>query len=90
MGKSIKDPFTGIITHYDDYGRKFGQSNPGIFGDYTNYDKNGKRIGNSSPGLLGGYTTTSKDGNSYAQTDGCYIATCVYEDYNCPQVWGLR
>lgn len=22
--------------------------------------------------------------------DGCYIATCVYESYNCPEVWTLR
>lgn len=22
--------------------------------------------------------------------DGCYIATCVYGSYNCPQVWTLR
>ena len=21
---------------------------------------------------------------------GCYIATCVYDSYNCPQVWTLR
>ena len=22
--------------------------------------------------------------------NGCYIATCVYENYDCPQVWTLR
>lgn len=24
------------------------------------------------------------------QSDGCYIATCVYGSYDCPQVWVLR
>lgn len=111
MGKSIKDPFTGVITHYDDHGKKIGKSTPGIlggytnydsegnktgrsdrsvFGGYTNYDKNGNRTGSSTPGLFGGYITNSKDGSSYTNTDGCYIATCVYGDYNCSQVWVLR
>ena len=24
------------------------------------------------------------------QSGGCYIATCVYGSYNCPEVWTLR
>ena len=24
------------------------------------------------------------------QTSGCYVATCVYGSYDCPQVWTLR
>jgi hypothetical protein len=51
-----------------------------LFGGYTNYDKNGKRVGSSDPGLLGGYS----------HNDGCYIATCVYGSYDCPEVWTLR
>ncbi len=27
---------------------------------------------------------------SYKPKEGCYIATCVYGSYNCPQVWTLR
>lgn len=27
---------------------------------------------------------------SYALNSGCYIATCVYGSYDCPQVWALR
>lgn len=23
-------------------------------------------------------------------TDGCYVATCVYGSYDCPEVWTLR
>ena len=32
-------------------------------------------------------TTPTKQGSS---NGGCYIATCVYGSYNCPQVWTLR
>lgn len=39
--------------------------------------------------LLSGYVkkddSTKENGNS-----GCYIATCVYGSYDCPQVWTLR
>ena len=28
--------------------------------------------------------------NNQAQNNGCYIATCVYGSYDCPQVWTLR
>lgn len=30
----------------------------------------------------------SSGGNS--SSDGCYIATCVYGSYDCPEVWALR
>lgn len=29
-------------------------------------------------------------GGKGAETNGCYIATCVYGSYDCPQVWTLR
>lgn len=32
-------------------------------------------------------TTESNESNN---TNGCYIATCVYGSYNCPEVWTLR
>ena len=28
--------------------------------------------------------------NQYAKKGFCYIATCVYGSYDCPQVWTLR
>ena len=28
--------------------------------------------------------------NSQEKTKGCYVATCVYGSYDCPQVWTLR
>ena len=27
---------------------------------------------------------------TYVQKSGCYVATCVYGSYDCPQVWTLR
>ena len=29
-------------------------------------------------------------GKKRRKNQGCYIATCVYGDYNCPEVWTLR
>lgn len=28
--------------------------------------------------------------SGYTSSDGCYVATCVYGSYDCPQVWTLR
>ena len=39
----------------------------------------------------GGYTNVIyKDGVAQQNNEGCYIATCVYGSYDCPQVWTLR
>lgn len=32
----------------------------------------------------------SEANNSNSSEGGCYIATCVYGSYDCPQVWTLR
>ena len=53
-----------------------------MFGSYNHYDKNGHKTGGSDPGFLGGY--------NHNDTGGCYVATCVYGSYDCPQVWTLR
>ena len=31
-----------------------------------------------------------EDSKGKPQNNGCYIATCVYGSYDCPQVWVLR
>ena len=67
--------------HYDARGRKTGRSEPGIFGGVDHYDSRGRKIGHSEPGLFGDYSHSS---------DGCYVATCVYGAYDCPEVWTLR
>ena len=77
------DPgFFGGYNHYDSRGHKTGHSDPGVFGGYNHYDKSGKRTGGSDPSFLGGY--------NHNDSGGCYVATCVYGSYDCPQVWTLR
>ena len=71
---------TGGYTHYDNKGHKTGRSSPRFGGGYTHYDNKGNRTGSSSPSFGGGYT----------HSDGCYIATCVYGSYDCPEVRVLR
>lgn len=34
------------------------------------------------------YTKRSRRGRYYKT--GCYVATCVYGSYDCPEVWTLR
>lgn len=31
-----------------------------------------------------------KHENAFKNNGGCYVATCVYESYDCPEVWTLR
>lgn len=68
--------------HYDHRGHKTGHSAPSFSGGYSHYDSKGNHTGNSDPGFLGGYNHTD--------TGGCYVATCVYGSYDCPEVWTLR
>lgn len=93
----------GGYTNYDAKGKKIGHSEPKILGGYTHYDRNGKKIGSSEPGILGDYTHKDANGNTtgssepglfgtytHKSSQGCYVATCVYGSYDCPQVWILR
>lgn len=99
------DPgFFGGYNHYDASGKKTGHSDPGFFGGYKHYDAKGLQTGRSDPGFLGGYNHYNKNGdrtggsnpgfmggyNHNNSTSGCYVATCVYGSYDCPQVWTLR
>lgn len=93
----------GGYNNYDANGHKTGHSDPGLFGGYNHYDTHGKKVGHSDPGFFGGYrhydanhkSTGSSDlglfgGYNHSSSEGCYIATCVYGSYDCPQVWTLR
>lgn len=40
--------------------------------------------------LLSGYTKKHNLSNSSSGSGGCYVATCVYGSYDCPEVWTLR
>lgn len=36
------------------------------------------------------YQNTTQQSNSNSSSGGCYVATCVYGSYDCPEVWTLR
>ncbi len=95
--------FFGGYNNYDEHGHKTGHSDPGLFGGYNHYDAHGKKTGRSNPDLFGGYDHYDARGNktghsdrglfggyNHSSSEGCYIATCVYGSYDCPQVWSLR
>ena len=55
MGKPHSEMgFFGNVIHYDENGRKTGESWPGLLDDMVHYDANGNKTGTSSPGLFGG------------------------------------
>jgi len=38
-----------------------------------------------------GYHSRRHSGHGHSQSSGgCYVATCVYGSYDCPEVWTLR
>ena len=94
----------GGYNHYDEKGRKTGQSYQNLLGGYNHYDNHMNKTGRSQQNLLGGYNhydaRFNKKGDSYknltggytsrSSSQGCYIATCVYGSYECPEVWTLR
>lgn len=95
--------FFGGYTNYDAKGNKVGHSDPGFFGGYNHYDNHGKKTGHSDPSLFGGYNHYDSSNNSngssspnftggynHSSSGGCYVATCVYGSYDCPEVWTLR
>lgn len=104
IGVSRPNAFGNGYTHYDAKGKRTGYSNQNAFGNgYTHYDNHGKKTGRSEKGAFGGYNHYDAKGkskgrtgngvfNSYSHSDGqgCYVATCVYGSYDCPQVWTLR
>ena len=75
--------FFGGYNHYDEKGRYQGHTDRTPLGDLDHYDSNGKKVGHSNyHGVTGDY--------SHSSGDGCYVATCVYGSYDCPEVWALR
>ncbi|EHI59943.1 MAG: CFI-box-CTERM domain-containing protein [Hungatella hathewayi] len=40
--------------------------------------------------LVGSSTPLQSNNSVTSSSNGCYIATCVYGSYDCPQVWTLR
>ncbi len=81
IGTSMPHLLDNGFSHYDNNGHKVANTRKNLMPGYSHYDENGKKLGESMPNLLD---------NGYTHSDGCYIATCVYSSYDCPQVWVLR
>ncbi|NLL62781.1 MAG: hypothetical protein GX241_00840 [Ruminococcaceae bacterium] len=104
VGRSEPGFFVGYV-NYDSKGNKIGRSEPGFFGSYNYYDNHDKKVGHSDLDLFGNYQHRDTKGNKVGSTypsmfddpyekrnrsQCCYVATCVYGSYDCPQVWTLR
>lgn len=77
----------GRYVDYDRDGNVVGHTSE-FGGSLVHYDKDGNITGRSIKGLSkNAYYHTD---NSPHIVDGCYVATCVYGSYDCPQVWALR
>lgn len=50
---------------------------------YITYERNNTGF-DFGPGII------PQRENKGSSTGGCYVATCVYGSYNCPEVWTLR
>ena len=78
----IKRNWAGGLDHYDAKGHKIGESKRNFADGLDHYDAKGKKTGTSYRNFANGYDNYDED--------GCYIATCVYGSYDCPEVWTLR
>lgn len=76
----------GGYTHHDSHGRKTGSS--------EFHPTNGRYTHSGSFGDQPAPRKTYQDLLHYrllhGNRQGCYVATCVYGSYDCPQVWTLR
>lgn len=65
--------------------------NPAYYEKYSTTPKPYKPV-KSKPINTKYYTQANKSNsqNENANNNGCYIATCIYGSYDCPEVWTLR
>ena len=52
--------FFGSLHHYDQSGKKTGESRLGLFGGINHYDEKGKKNGHSDPSIFGGWNDYEK------------------------------
>ena len=50
----------------------------------------GKEFMDSAYGKTSESSTSESSSSGLSTKSGCYIATCVYQSYDCPEVWVLR
>lgn len=85
-GYSSPGVFGGYVDH-DTRGNVTGHTSE-IGDSLVRYDNDG----NITEREIKGFSKSSyyHTDNSPHVADGCYVATCVYGSYDCPQVWTLR
>ena len=72
-------------------GKTCGSSCP-YYGVDSNYNGYCKKDHNSyrDRGQKCSFESSDTNSSSSSSSGGCYVATCVYGSYDCPQVWTLR
>lgn len=85
-GRSEPSLFGGY-TEFDAKGHVTGHTDPTLFGGYTHTGKGANHGGvqDDFDRFMEYEMATGGSGN-----EGCYIATCVYGSYDCPEVMVLR
>lgn len=78
-----KDGYGGYISIYE---YACGKKWPGH--EYDDFNENGTNF--AVRDLIEQNYTEGRPERYYDTGSGCYIATCVYGSYDCPQVWTLR
>lgn len=92
----IKD-FGGLCTssvsvssdYIDKYDYLFKGTKDSKYGRYK-YEHPYSYTPSKSSGSSAYSSSSSSSRSSSTSSSGCYVATCVYNSYNCPQVWKLR
>ncbi|MBQ5970307.1 MAG: hypothetical protein IJL52_09380 [Clostridia bacterium] len=87
--------FWGGFDHFDANGKKQSTSEPFLLAGYNNNDPKRHTTGTSDPVTFpyqaqNGLHPQPGAVEDESGNEGCYIATCVYGSYDCPQVWTLR
>lgn len=83
--KSIKIP-DSVVNIEKPFGKTIYGEYPDQFIEYIEASEEWKRRNFKVASCLSDYAPTHKPSN----ISGCYIATCIYGSYDCPQVWTLR
>lgn len=79
-GSSVTSLFGNTI-HYDEKGKKIGETRPNFFGGATHYDERGNKIGTSSPNFFGGETIYDNNNKKIGSSAPGFFS-CSYYDAN--------
>ena len=80
----------GTTVHYDERGRKIGESRPGLFGDSVHYDANGKKVGTSREGFFGDRNHYDAKGKHMGKTQGGFFGDKIHRDADGKRVGKSR